>query len=166
MIEVGGPRVQTRNSHGTGCSLSSALTTVQARTGDWEASLREVKPLLREALIRADDLEVGHRSGPIHHFHHLGETSRPGAFAALLWKEAAVELEAIHGLAFIRDLGSGELPESEFSYYLAQDALYLNGYSRCLPGRVPSLRRKKSSCSGPGVPNSALTWNPNCTGTG
>ena len=44
VIEVGGPRVQTRNSHGTGCSLSSALATVQARTGDWEASLREVKP--------------------------------------------------------------------------------------------------------------------------
>ncbi|MCX8453037.1 bifunctional hydroxymethylpyrimidine kinase/phosphomethylpyrimidine kinase [Paenarthrobacter ureafaciens] len=132
VIEVGGPRVQTRNSHGTGCSLSSALATVQARTGDWEASLREVKPWLREALIRADDLEVGQGSGPIHHFHHLGETSRPGAFAALLWKEAAVELEAIHGLAFIRDLGSGELPESEFSYYLAQDALYLNGYSRVL----------------------------------
>lgn len=132
VIEVGGPRVQTRNSHGTGCSLSSALATVQARTGDWEASLREVKPWLREALMRADDLEVGQGSGPIHHFHHLRESSRPGAFAALLWKEAAVELEAIQGLAFIRDLGSGELPESEFSYYLAQDALYLNGYSRVL----------------------------------
>lgn len=132
VIEVEGPRVETRNSQGTGCSLSSALATVQARTGDWEASLREVKPWLREALIRADELEVGQGSGPIHHFHHLRESSRLGAFAALLWKEAAVELEAIHRLDFIRGLESGELPESEFSYYLAQDALYLNGYSRVL----------------------------------
>jgi hydroxymethylpyrimidine/phosphomethylpyrimidine kinase len=132
VIEVEGPRVQTRNSHGTGCSLSSALATVQAQTGDWEASLRQVKPWLRGALRAADQLEVGQGSGPIHHFHHLGESTQPGAFAALLWEEAARELEEIHSLAFIRGLESGELPESEFGYYLAQDALYLNGYSRVL----------------------------------
>ena len=132
VIEVAGPRVATVNSHGTGCSLSSALATVQARTGDWEASLREVKPWLLQALTTADLLEVGSGSGPINHFHHLSDTLRPGDFAARLWQEATPELEAIYGLTFIQGLQSGALPESGFNYYLAQDAIYLNGYSRVL----------------------------------
>ncbi|MGP0223023.1 bifunctional hydroxymethylpyrimidine kinase/phosphomethylpyrimidine kinase [Paenarthrobacter sp. NCHU4564] len=132
IIEVGGPRVYTGNSHGTGCSLSSALATVQARTGDWEASLREVKPWLLQALRDADRLEVGQGSGPIHHFHHLEASAAPDTFAARLWAEASRELGAINALPFIEGLESGALPESWFNYYLAQDALYLNGYSRVL----------------------------------
>ncbi|WP_347107650.1 bifunctional hydroxymethylpyrimidine kinase/phosphomethylpyrimidine kinase [Paenarthrobacter sp. S56] len=132
VVEVGGPRISTRNSHGTGCSLSSALATVQARTGDWETSLREVKPWLLQALATADALEVGKGSGPINHFHHLPQPPAKGAFAATLWKEAAAELDAIHALPFIQGLESGSLPEHEFTYYLSQDALYLNGYSRVL----------------------------------
>ncbi|MFK0001052.1 bifunctional hydroxymethylpyrimidine kinase/phosphomethylpyrimidine kinase [Paenarthrobacter sp. NPDC090522] len=132
LVSVAGPRVETKNSHGTGCSLSSALATVQARTGDWEASLREVKPWLLQALATADVLEVGHGSGPINHFHHAQQAEGPGAFAARLWEEAAPELDAIHGLEFIQGLESGSLPEPQFNYYLAQDALYLNGYSRVL----------------------------------
>ncbi|MFJ5957103.1 bifunctional hydroxymethylpyrimidine kinase/phosphomethylpyrimidine kinase [Paenarthrobacter sp. NPDC092416] len=132
VLEVAGPRVVTKNSHGTGCSLSSALATVQARTGDWEASLREVKPWLLTALTAADTLEVGQGSGPVHHFHHLAQAARPGDFAARLWAAATEELDAIYGLNFIQELQSGALSESQFSYYLAQDAIYLNGYSRVL----------------------------------
>jgi hydroxymethylpyrimidine/phosphomethylpyrimidine kinase len=131
VIEVAGPRVDTKNSHGTGCSLSSALATVQARTGDWEASLREVKPWLLQALKTSDTLDVGQGSGPVNHFHHQ-QVLRPGHFASELWKEATPELEAIYGLSFIDGLQSGSLPEPAFNYYLAQDAIYLNGYSRVL----------------------------------
>ncbi|WP_416429700.1 bifunctional hydroxymethylpyrimidine kinase/phosphomethylpyrimidine kinase [Paenarthrobacter nicotinovorans] len=131
VIEVAGPRIATRNSHGTGCSLSSALATVQARTGDWEASLREAKPWLLQALRSAGELEVGRGNGPVDHFHHQ-RVLQPGGFAATLWKEAIPELEKIHGLNFIQELQSGHLPEPAFSYYLAQDAIYLNGYSRVL----------------------------------
>ncbi|MDI2033132.1 bifunctional hydroxymethylpyrimidine kinase/phosphomethylpyrimidine kinase [Paenarthrobacter nitroguajacolicus] len=131
VVEVAGPRIATKNSHGTGCSLSSALATVQARTGDWEASLREVKPWLLQALVDSSKLEVGSGNGPVDHFHHQ-RSLRPGGFAATMWKEAVPELEKIHELDFIQELQSGQLPESAFSYYLAQDAIYLNGYSRVL----------------------------------
>ncbi|TVU61652.1 bifunctional hydroxymethylpyrimidine kinase/phosphomethylpyrimidine kinase [Paenarthrobacter nitroguajacolicus] len=131
VVEIAGPRVETQNSHGTGCSLSSALATVQARTGDWEASLREVKPWLLQALMSSDALEVGQGSGPVHHFHHQ-QGLKPGAFAAALWNHATPELEAIYSLRFIQELQSGSLPEPWFNYYLAQDAIYLNGYSRVL----------------------------------
>jgi hydroxymethylpyrimidine/phosphomethylpyrimidine kinase len=132
VVEVSGPRVATRNSHGTGCSLSSALATVQARTGNWETSLREVKPWLLGALTASAELQVGRGNGPVHHFHHLQRASAPGAFAAALWEAAVPELESIHGLPFIQQLQSGELLERDFTYYLAQDAIYLNGYSRVL----------------------------------
>jgi hydroxymethylpyrimidine/phosphomethylpyrimidine kinase len=49
-----------------------------------------------------------------------------------LWSAAVPELESIYGLGFIQQLQSGELTERDFAYYLAQDAIYLNGYSRVL----------------------------------
>ncbi len=55
-----------------------------------------------------------------------------GRFAVALRDAAAADLEAIYGLDFIKALADGSLPEKEFAYYLAQDALYLNGYSRVL----------------------------------
>ncbi|MEW1807499.1 bifunctional hydroxymethylpyrimidine kinase/phosphomethylpyrimidine kinase [Pseudarthrobacter sp. NPDC080039] len=132
VVEVRGNRIATRNSHGTGCSLSSAMATVQARVGDWEASLRTVKPWLAGALENSGELEVGHGNGPVHHFHHLRPALHEGGFAARLWDEAQQDLDDIYALDFIRSLGSGELEEKDFAYYLAQDALYLNGYSRVL----------------------------------
>lgn len=140
VVVVDGERVPTNNSHGTGCSLSSAMATVQARLGDWELSLRTVKPWLEEALRSSGQLEVGRGNGPVHHFHHLptgslvadAPGSADGAFADLLHAEAAADLEEIYGLGFIRGLAEGTLPEGEFAYYLAQDAIYLNGYSRVL----------------------------------
>ena len=136
-VVVPGERIATRNSHGTGCSLSSAMATVQARVGDWEAALREVKPWLLGALREASALDVGTGNGPVHHFHHLqhlqgGQGPAAGEFAAALRAGAAGDLEAIYALDFVRGLADGTLPEHEFAYYLAQDAIYLNGYSRVL----------------------------------
>ncbi|SEM71066.1 bifunctional hydroxymethylpyrimidine kinase/phosphomethylpyrimidine kinase [Cryobacterium sp. TMT1-3] len=85
VLEFTAPRIETRNSHGTGCSLSAAMATVQARRGNWAQSLAEVKDWLQDALAHADELEVGRGNGPIHHFHRLfaraGASSSPGARA-------------------------------------------------------------------------------------
>ena len=141
-VVVPGERIATRNSHGTGCSLSSAMATVHARVGDWETALREVKPWLLGALREASVLDVGSGNGPVHHFHHVarghgghaqvGHGPAEGEFATALRAGAAADLDAIYALDFIRGLADGTLPEHEFAYYLAQDAIYLNGYSRVL----------------------------------
>jgi hydroxymethylpyrimidine/phosphomethylpyrimidine kinase len=126
------------------------MATVQARLGDWELSLRTVKPWLEGALRTSGKLDVGHGSGPVHHFHHLtvvgpasdvpalgghgvrGQAAGEGSYAEMLHAETAADLAAIYALGFIRGLVEGTLPEPEFAYYLAQDAIYLNGYSRVL----------------------------------
>lgn len=71
VTRVSDPRVETTSTHGTGCSLSSALATAQARVDDWPTALRIAKRWLTGALQHADELEVGHGHGPVHHGHHL-----------------------------------------------------------------------------------------------
>lgn len=62
------PRIHTKNTHGTGCSLSAALAALRPRHQDWASTLREAKAWLQGALQHADTLEVGHGHGPVHHF--------------------------------------------------------------------------------------------------
>lgn len=63
------PRVNTRHTHGTGCTLSAALAALRPRHTDWAGSVAEAKAWLQQALLHADSLEVGHGIGPVHHFH-------------------------------------------------------------------------------------------------
>jgi hydroxymethylpyrimidine/phosphomethylpyrimidine kinase len=64
-------RVQTRNTHGTGCSLSSALAALRPQRADWLTTARDAKSWLTGTLTAADFLEVGQGNGPVHHFHNI-----------------------------------------------------------------------------------------------
>ncbi|MFZ3619725.1 bifunctional hydroxymethylpyrimidine kinase/phosphomethylpyrimidine kinase [Leclercia barmai] len=63
------PRVKTKNTHGTGCTLSAALAALRPRHDSWADTVREAKTWLSCALAQADTLEVGQGMGPVHHFH-------------------------------------------------------------------------------------------------
>lgn len=63
------PRVRTKNTHGTGCTLSAALAALRPRHAHWAEAVQEAKSWLSAALAQADTLEVGHGIGPVHHFH-------------------------------------------------------------------------------------------------
>lgn len=65
------PRVETRNTHGTGCSLSSAVAARLAQGRSLAEAVGEAKAWLTEALRAADRLRVGRGHGPVHHFHAL-----------------------------------------------------------------------------------------------
>lgn len=61
-------RIKTNNTHGTGCTLSSALACFLAKGLDPAEAARAAKEYLTGALQKADDLNIGHGHGPVHHF--------------------------------------------------------------------------------------------------
>jgi hydroxymethylpyrimidine/phosphomethylpyrimidine kinase len=72
------PRIATRNTHGTGDTLSSAIAAFLARGQGLREAVREAKAYLTDALRASDQLRVGSGHGPVHHFHALwtGEDNR------------------------------------------------------------------------------------------
>ncbi len=64
-------RVATRNIHGTGCTLSSAIAALIARGFGLQEAVREAKSYLTSALSEADKLSVGQGAGPLNHFYAL-----------------------------------------------------------------------------------------------
>jgi hydroxymethylpyrimidine/phosphomethylpyrimidine kinase len=64
-------RLTTGNTHGTGCTLSSAIAALLARGMPLRAAVEAAKAYLTGALRAADQLQVGHGHGPVHHFHAL-----------------------------------------------------------------------------------------------
>jgi len=63
------PRIATKNTHGTGCSLSSAIAAGLAKGEGMDAAVRKAKAFVSAAIAAADRFSVGHGHGPIHHFH-------------------------------------------------------------------------------------------------
>jgi hydroxymethylpyrimidine/phosphomethylpyrimidine kinase len=63
------PRVHTRNTHGTGCTLSSAIAVGLARGLALPEAVEIAKDYLTRALQASDTLDVGGGHGPLQHFH-------------------------------------------------------------------------------------------------
>lgn len=121
----------SRNTHGTGCSLASAIAcnissgqslpaAVAAATRYIEAGIRTSQPL-------------GHGSGPINHFHSLiAMPFPPGNFIDYLLSRpdvAPIWQNFIHH-DFVNRLGDGTLDIQRFKFYMTQDYLYLLQFAR------------------------------------
>ncbi|SKA74155.1 bifunctional hydroxymethylpyrimidine kinase/phosphomethylpyrimidine kinase [Enterovibrio nigricans] len=61
-------RTQTKNTHGTGCSLSSAIASYLAQGNDLLRAVQLGKQYISEAIAHADELDVGQGHGPVNHF--------------------------------------------------------------------------------------------------
>jgi hydroxymethylpyrimidine/phosphomethylpyrimidine kinase len=62
-------RIATKNTHGTGCTLSSAIAAGLAQGLDLAAATGAAKAYVTAAIAGADALGVGHGHGPLNHFH-------------------------------------------------------------------------------------------------
>lgn len=65
------PKIATRNTHGTGCTLSSAIAALLARGCEIPEAVARAKRYLSETLRAAPD--IGHGAGPLHHFVKIAE---------------------------------------------------------------------------------------------
>lgn len=68
-LRLPAPRIKTRNTHGTGCTLSAAIAAGLARGLELPEAVAEAKAYITLAIAAADRLTVGGGDGPLHHFH-------------------------------------------------------------------------------------------------
>jgi hydroxymethylpyrimidine kinase/phosphomethylpyrimidine kinase len=137
LAEFAGRRIATTSTHGTGCSLSSAVATLYARERDWVAAVAAARGWLRGAIAAAGDLDVGRPGGhgPLQHAHALWRADPLPRAAAELdtwWRDCADLRARIDDVWFVRQLADGTLPRDAFTHYLTQDAIYLREYAEVL----------------------------------
>ncbi|OAA67050.1 phosphomethylpyrimidine kinase [Niveomyces insectorum RCEF 264] len=116
----------SRNTHGTGCSLASAIASNLAKGMDVYPAVKAACRYIEAAIRYAPDLGRGH--GPLNHFHSV--SSLP--FSRGHFLEYVLNRPDVAGLwhrfvnhPFVKALGSGSLPMESFKGYLIQDYLYL-----------------------------------------
>ncbi len=65
------PKVDTVNTHGTGCTLSSAITAWLAKGADLKTAVVKAKEYINRAIAAGAGYKIGKGHGPVHHFHNL-----------------------------------------------------------------------------------------------
>lgn len=68
-------RIDTKNTHGTGCTLSSAIAAHLAKGHSLLESVSLSHSYLRDAIIKATQLQIGKGHGPVHHFHQFWQSA-------------------------------------------------------------------------------------------
>ncbi|MBJ7551702.1 bifunctional hydroxymethylpyrimidine kinase/phosphomethylpyrimidine kinase [Marinomonas ostreistagni] len=63
------PRIDTQNTHGTGCTLSSAIASYLAQGADLTSAVQQAKDYLTGAIAASNQLQIGQGHGPVHHFY-------------------------------------------------------------------------------------------------
>ncbi|MFD1198410.1 bifunctional hydroxymethylpyrimidine kinase/phosphomethylpyrimidine kinase [Brucella gallinifaecis] len=72
-LRLEAPRIYTKNTHGTGCTLSSAIAAGLGKGLSLQQALHDAHAYLQAAIRSADSLQIGSGHGPVHHFHNLWE---------------------------------------------------------------------------------------------
>jgi hydroxymethylpyrimidine/phosphomethylpyrimidine kinase len=67
-VSLEADRIKTRNNHGTGCTLSSAIASYMAKGNDIEKSVQMAKAFMNHAIAAGAAYKIGHGHGPVHHF--------------------------------------------------------------------------------------------------
>jgi len=68
-ITIKAERINTRNDHGTGCTVSSAIASFLARGDSIERAVKNAKKYISEAIRAGSDYQIGYGHGPVHHFY-------------------------------------------------------------------------------------------------
>ena len=125
------PYQESRSTHGTGCSLASAIACNLAQGSDVSSAVRAACRYVDAGIKTSYDLGKG--SGPLNHFHSLQILPfAPGSFVEYVLDREDVK-PAWHEFThheFVRQMGDGTLPEDAFKYYMIQDYLYLIHFAR------------------------------------
>ena len=138
-----GDRIDNPNTHGTGCTLSSAIAANLAKGYDMKEAVGRAKDYISGAL--AAGLDLGQGSGPMaHNFDHAGkyaeapveEPAEPFSktfdnatgFSLELMERCRDLWDAAANCDFLTQMGEGTLDHDKFVEYMIQDSIYLRDY--------------------------------------
>ncbi|TRM69720.1 Phosphomethylpyrimidine kinase-domain-containing protein [Schizophyllum amplum] len=129
------PRIDSQNTHGTGCTLSSALASFVAQGYDLVEATRKATEYTHFGIQAAYPVGGGH--GPLDHLHGLRPACIPARtptnkhpFTRLLIQQSASTWKAYVEHPFVVELGKGTLAKDKFVHFIKQDYHYLKYYAR------------------------------------
>ena len=67
LLELPSKRIQTRNTHGTGCTMSSAFASMLAKGETLQEAAKGAKAFISNAILAGAEYEIGHGHGPVNH---------------------------------------------------------------------------------------------------
>ena len=123
--------LQSKNTHGTGCSLASAIAANLAVGRSLVTAVTNACRYVEAGIKTSSDLGQG--SGPINHFHALQILPfASGRFIEYLLDRQEVQplWKAFTQHKFVQQMGDGTLPVETFKAYIIQDYLYLTHFAR------------------------------------
>lgn len=130
--EFASDRIDSKSTHGTGCTLASAIASNLAQNKDLKLSIKRAIQFVHRAIETASPLGKGY--GPVNHLHNIH--TRPfvsGHFIDYLLSHPKVKpiWQQYVNHPFVQKLGRDELDLDSFKFFLVQDYLYLRHYARC-----------------------------------
>lgn len=69
IVEIPGERIHTNNTHGTGCTLSSAIAAQLAHGFDLKTAIKKGLEYIHQSILEGSQYQIGHGHGPVHHFY-------------------------------------------------------------------------------------------------
>lgn len=124
-----GQRVNNPNTHGTGCTLSSAIASNLAKGMSIDDAVRCGKAYVTGALSAM--LDLGKGRGPMNHaFNLTGKFAGNKGLIARLMDSVSDVWPEYNKHPFVKGLETGSLDPEKFRHYIIQDYLYLNEYTK------------------------------------
>ena len=123
--------LSSKNTHGTGCSLASAIAANLASGQTLPSAVSNACRYVEAGIKNSQNLGQG--NGPINHFHSLQRLPfAPGRFIEYLLDRQDVKdvWQAYTQHPFVKQIGNGTLPRDVFKHYMVQDYLYLTHFAR------------------------------------
>lgn len=120
--------VHTHNTHGTGCTLSSAIAAGLAKNESVLTAYRNARNYLQNAIKYSFNIGKGH--GPLNHYHNSLLFPDNRSFVEILKDYAKKEYSTYVNHEFVNRIADGTLSVDSFRYFLCQDYIYLTHYAR------------------------------------
>lgn len=137
VYELPSARIHTRNTHGTGCTLSSAFASMLAKGMSLPDAAAAAKDYINEAIIAGAEYEIGHGFGPVKHFTRFGMkvkvNNKPVETAASTLKELAEQLG---------------LPEKGVAVAVDSKMIPRNEWAECAIAEGDNIIVIRASCGG------------------